>query len=587
MNLLERRRRRRRREVRRRRRPARRATIARGRPSGARRSPSASGPRTSRSSPTARASRSRSTLVEELGADAYVYGTHRDRTADAADIVARVDGRRPPAKGETVHVAAEQGHEHVFSTDSGSLGDVRLGAYDRRSGSPGPAVPLPGLPWPLQITAARPRPGLLDLPWDVPLEDWPADQLVGAAARHLAARRALRPARRHGLRVKEIAEHARQARVRPAARRWTGSTCPCVEPVAVVTGRADADGEPLEPALITRHLQFSLPYRALFSRRCGPTPPTRLLDALAAAARAAAPRRLLLGRLLAVQHAVPPRRRRVRRVPGRRRDRRAARRLVRRASASTTSTSPRINIFGELLDLEAGGLLAPVDRPGGRPPTRSSTATDALWARAHRAPSRSPPASATGSTPRIRRLNELGFDVAEIDDLADMRRHAGPDPAEGRRRRPPPAPAAAAHRPRRRGEPGPPAAQRPRLLPRGDATGRTTTRRSSRTDWLAEVFEPVVRAVPRDLRGKLEPAEVFHEVLEHRWFLSEQAGHDVGIEAGGGVLRHGRARAQARRAGGARQADRSAVVRRDHGEDPAVVPAGRDAMPLDPVTDAD
>jgi len=47
--------------------------------------------------------------------------------------------------------------------------------------------------------------------------------------------------------------------------------------------------------------------------------------------------------------------------------------------------------------------------------------------------------------------------------------------------------------------------------------------------WVSEVFEPVVRSVPKDQRGKLEPAEIFHEVLEHRWFLSEQAGHDVGV----------------------------------------------------------
>ena len=39
----------------------------------------------------------------------------------------------------------------------------------------------------------------------------------------------------------------------------------------------------------------------------------------------------------------------------------------------------------------------------------------------------------------------------------------------------------------------------------------------------------MVRAVPEDLRGKLEPAEIFHEVLEHRWFLSERAGRDVGL----------------------------------------------------------
>jgi len=32
----------------------------------------------------------------------------------------------------------------------------------------------------------------------------------------------------------------------------------------------------------------------------------------------------------------------------------------------------------------------------------------------------------------------------------------------------------------------------------------------------------------KHLRGKLEPAEIFREVLEHRWFLSEAAGKDVG-----------------------------------------------------------
>jgi hypothetical protein len=47
--------------------------------------------------------------------------------------------------------------------------------------------------------------------------------------------------------------------------------------------------------------------------------------------------------------------------------------------------------------------------------------------------------------------------------------------------------------------------------------------------WLTEIFTPVVSAVPRELRGKLEPAEIFHEVLEHRWFLSERLGRDVGL----------------------------------------------------------
>ena len=48
--------------------------------------------------------------------------------------------------------------------------------------------------------------------------------------------------------------------------------------------------------------------------------------------------------------------------------------------------------------------------------------------------------------------------------------------------------------------------------------------------WLTELFEPVVKSVPAELRAKLEPAELYHEVLEHRWFLSEQVGHEVPIE---------------------------------------------------------
>ena len=45
------------------------------------------------------------------------------------------------------------------------------------------------------------------------------------------------------------------------------------------------------------------------------------------------------------------------------------------------------------------------------------------------------------------------------------------------------------------------------------------------------MFEPVVEAVPDELVGKLEPAELYHEVLEHRWFLSERLGYDAGMEA--------------------------------------------------------
>ena len=49
-------------------------------------------------------------------------------------------------------------------------------------------------------------------------------------------------------------------------------------------------------------------------------------------------------------------------------------------------------------------------------------------------------------------------------------------------------------------------------------------------DWLATIYEPVTRSVPPEMRGKLEPAEIFHEVLEHRWYMSERQRHDVTIE---------------------------------------------------------
>jgi hypothetical protein len=49
------------------------------------------------------------------------------------------------------------------------------------------------------------------------------------------------------------------------------------------------------------------------------------------------------------------------------------------------------------------------------------------------------------------------------------------------------------------------------------------------TRWLDERFAPTIAAIPPDLAGKLEPAELYHQVLEHLWFLSEAAGTDVGI----------------------------------------------------------
>ncbi|WP_058235757.1 ABC transporter ATP-binding protein [Devriesea agamarum] len=63
-------------------------------------------------------------VVEELGADAYVYGRLAGQSDTTKPIIARVDGRRPPMKGETVHFRPKQGHVHLFDIKSGDrLGD--------------------------------------------------------------------------------------------------------------------------------------------------------------------------------------------------------------------------------------------------------------------------------------------------------------------------------------------------------------------------------------------------------------------------------------------------------------------------------
>ena len=59
-------------------------------------------------------------------------------------------------------------------------------------------------------------------------------------------------------------------------------------------------------------------------------------------------------------------------------------------------------------------------------------------------------------------------------------------------------------------------------------TGETVPENIAAYQWLVEVYQPVIDAIPPELAGRLAPAEVFHEVLEHRWLLSERAGRDIG-----------------------------------------------------------
>jgi uncharacterized protein DUF4032 len=134
---------------------------------------------------------------------------------------------------------------------------------------------------------------------------------------------------------------------------------------------------------------------------------------------------------------------------------------------------------------------------------------------------------------RLRRLNDLGFDVEEVELVTTG--------GETRLRLRPKLVEPGHHRRRLLRLTGLDAQenQARRLL--NDVTRyRTYLDRRGETPvsdaaaagrWLSEVFEPAIAAVPAELHGRRAAAELFHELLEHRWFLSEQAGKDVGIDA--------------------------------------------------------
>ena len=59
------------------------------------------------------------TVVEELGADGYVYGTSgAEGTPD--QVIVRIDARRNHRKGETLYITTDPEHVHVFETDTGA-----------------------------------------------------------------------------------------------------------------------------------------------------------------------------------------------------------------------------------------------------------------------------------------------------------------------------------------------------------------------------------------------------------------------------------------------------------------------------------
>ena len=375
----------------------------------------------------------------------------------------------------------------------------------------------------LSITSAVPDPALLDLPWNLPLELWPEEYIAAlpkGISRHLV--RFVRLGE-HVLAVKETTEEMAQ-REYDLLRTLNRLDLPCVEPIAVITNRTATDGEHLAPVLVTRHLRFSLPYRAIYSQALRPDTATRLVDALA----------VLLARLhiagffwgdVSLSNTLF------------RRDAGAFAAYLVDAETGTLHDRAlsdgqrehdleigRVNIAGELLDLQSGGRLDedvdPIEVA-----ERIVASYRELWTELTASES-FPESERWRIARRVERLNDLGFDIEELaitraDGDAQVRIQ--------------PKVVDAGHHSRRllrltgldAGE-----NQARRLLNDLDAyrgTGGRDTRDEEVVahEWLAKVFEPVVRAIPRDLRGKLEPAEVFHQLLEHRWYRSQDEKRNV------------------------------------------------------------
>ena len=118
------------------------------------------------------------------------------------------------------------------------------------------------------LAAPAEQQALLDLPWDMPLEEWPEWYLV-ALPRGIS-RHVVRFTRLNGriYALKEVVESF-AVREYQLLRDLERLGVPAVEAVGIVRGRQAPGGEPLESVLVTQHLQFSLPYRALFSRMLG------------------------------------------------------------------------------------------------------------------------------------------------------------------------------------------------------------------------------------------------------------------------------------------------------------------------------
>ena len=367
------------------------------------------------------------------------------------------------------------------------------------------------------------------LPWHLPLEEWPEDPILAekrGISRHVVRLvRASNDPDAEVYAVKEtVSEFANREYV--ILRQLSQMNAPCVEQVAVVEGRTDTHGEELPCAIVTRFLPYSLPYRVLLSGAVTAHEITTMASGLA----------LLLVRLhllgfwwgdCSLSNTLF------------RRDAEGFAAYLVDAETGEFQKSlsdgqrehdleiVHFNVAAELEDLALSGVLYP-----GMDPVRAADAVirryRRIWA-ALKEPQLLDPKDRHAVERAMRQLHDLGFAVEEvavtIDGDTQMLSFQ------------PKLVAAGYHTQRLRELMGleTEELQAKRLLAsfdryRARENKPTISTQEMARQWLTEVFETVISRVPADLRGRVERAQMFHEILENRWYLSEKVGYDVGLD---------------------------------------------------------
>jgi len=370
---------------------------------------------------------------------------------------------------------------------------------------------------------------LANLPWEKPLEEWPEDPSLTAQrgiSRHIVRLVRSTPDPESEIyAVKETVEEF-ATREYEALRELGLRGAPSVSQIAIVNGRLTPQGEELPCAIVTRFLPYSLPYRVVLSGDVTQHDITNMANALA----------YLLVRLHLLGFWWG--------------DCSLSNTLFRRdadgfaaylVDAETGEFQKnlsngqrehdlelaRFNVAAELEDLKLAGVLFPA-----MDPIRASESVITRYRKIWKALSEPQvlPANDRHAVERaMRSLQDIGFAVEEVDlqlagdksTLTFIPKLVAPN----------------YHSLRLKELMGLETEefQAKRILAsfdrfRSREISRTPDKHEAAQRWLHEVFNKVVGSVPPDLQGRVEDAQLFHEVLEHRWYLGEQAGSDVGLE---------------------------------------------------------